>query len=116
MNNRNMAAKLAVSLMVCALMLLPAGCGGGSSSSTGSDFDVQSSTASGHSHSVRILAADLNSPPTAGANYTTTTTNGHFHVLNVTTQQLTDINNGLTVTLTTSITEGHTHTFTVTKP
>ncbi|MGE5809441.1 MAG: hypothetical protein ACM32I_09970 [Nitrospirota bacterium] len=93
----------------------------GSSSSSGSPtpangFSVQSSVTNNHTHNVTILFADLQAQPTGGVTYTSDGAT-HFHKIQLTQQQLADINNGGTDSVT-SIPDntGHSHEWTIKKP
>jgi hypothetical protein len=63
---------------------------------------------------VTVLATDLTTPPSAGVTYTTTLMNGHEHMVSLSAAQLTSIEAGQEVTVTSSST-GHTHAFMIMK-
>jgi hypothetical protein len=72
-----------------------------------SSFSVNSSVDQGHQHAVSFRDTDLSAPPAAGVVYTTSIPlaayiDNHTHTVSITSQQLTDINNGLIVTITSS--------------
>ena len=64
---------------------------------------------SGHSHTVTVPLSDLTS--TTGRSYTSTATD-HTHMVTLTAGQLSAINGGAAVTVTSSLNSGHTHAFT----
>jgi hypothetical protein len=106
-----------------ALLLIPivgvASCGGGSTSSGDNagcnGVDTVSTVVDAHTHAVCVLTSDLMAPPAAGATYTSTTTLSHSHTITLTTAQLTSINSGQTVTVTSSLADGHSHDFAIVK-
>ncbi len=67
----------------------------------------------GHSHFVCVPAADLESPPAAGATYETTNVGGHTHTIDLTMQQLASLAEGESVSVETSLVNGHTHAVTL---
>lgn len=72
---------------------------------------VTSSTVNGHSHSVTIPFSDP-----AGAsqvNYLSSATDGHSHVIALSSQQFADLKNGLKLQVTSTINNGHSHTWTI---
>ena len=100
------------------VILLPAtgwlSCGGGSSTSGGgnqSALTFTSSTDSGHSHTYQIMMSELSNPSTAGISRETSLVSGHTHVVALTQAELQSIQNGQTVTKTSTASSGHTHTF-----
>jgi hypothetical protein len=98
------------------LLLVPiAACG--SSSGSGSNCDGVSSTStvvSGHSHTVCVPASDLANPPAGGATYTTSGPDP-THTIALTAEQLTSIQQGHSVAVTTSTNGGHSHDFALAK-
>jgi hypothetical protein len=52
-------------------------------------------------------------PPASGASYTTSSADGHTHVVELSSEQLMGIAGGSNVTVTTSVTDAHSHTFTL---
>ncbi|MDD5773490.1 MAG: hypothetical protein PHX78_08525 [bacterium] len=123
MNQKNLLKILSI-LFIGIFLCLEAGCKSSSNSTSSSDtsgFQVTSSATNGHTHSVTILSADLASLPAAGATYTSTSSggsyysSGHTHTIFLSQQQLTAINSGSTVTVTSSVTESHTHDWVITK-
>ncbi len=79
-------------------------------------FQVISSANDYHTHSVEILFADITSPPSGGITYTSSSTLNHTHTINLSMQQLTGINSGSTVTVTSSADGSHSHNWVITKP
>jgi hypothetical protein len=77
-----------------------------------------SSVDNSHSHTVTIENAEVQSPLPAGISKTTSSVSGHTHSLTITQAQLTTVNGGGSVTITTGSSDvggTHTHTFTITK-
>ena len=109
-----------VSRATIALLLVPmAACSstsGASSNSTGgcSGLDTTSSVALGHTHTVCVLESDLTTPPSAGVTYTTSGPDP-THTVTLTAAQLSSINGGMAVTVTTSTAGGHDHQFVISK-
>jgi hypothetical protein len=101
------------------LLLVPiaAACSSSNSSSGGGSCDGVSSTSStdsGHSHTVCVPASDLASPPQSGATYTTSGPSP-THTMALTAAQLTSIQQGQSVAVTTSTDGGHSHSFMIAK-
>ncbi|MFN7956610.1 MAG: hypothetical protein U0610_33205 [bacterium] len=104
-------------------LLMPAAavlshCGNASTTNDGSDegFTITSSLASGHTHAIFLLLSDVASPPSTGLTYQSTTSSNHFHLVVVTQAQLTSIDEGAVVTVTSSVSDGHQHAFSIQKP
>jgi hypothetical protein len=115
------------------LVLTPiviAGCSGYGSSSTGTvtiDAGVcngvggQSTVVDSHSHSICVPTADLTAPPADGATYTSSDSSSHTHTLVLTSAQLTSIQNGQTVMVTSAAAvdpvnnDNHSHNWTLRK-
>lgn len=74
-----------------------------------------------HTHTLCVLTADLTSPPSAGVAYTTSNVGAHTHKVTLTAVNLTAINAGQAVTVTSTTdpdpTNGmvHSHNFTIQK-
>ena len=91
---------------------------GGDSVIAGSDdesFTLVSTSASGHTHSVRILFSDVNAPPASGKTLTTSSTT-HSHTLTLSQADFQALGSGDTLTRTTSSVSSHSHTFAITVP
>jgi hypothetical protein len=119
MERRAFLVGLGLAVLAAPVLTLP-GCGGGGDSSTSptpppDGFDVQSSTDLAHSHSVRVLNADLANPP-SGVTYTSTTVSAHVHMISLSGTQLAAIQGGQTVTVNSNLTSGHRHSWTIRKP
>ena len=90
---------------------------GGSCAGTESTSTVEFA----HTHTVCVLTADLTSPPSAGVAYTTSNVGSHTHKVTLTAVNLTAINSGQAVTVTSTTdpdpTNGmvHSHNFTIQK-
>jgi len=122
MDRREFFIRVGESVIAVPMALMAVSCddgynsGGTGPSDTNDGFNVTSLTASGHTHSVEVLYADLSSPPANGVTYGSTTVGGHSHSITLTQQQLTTINGGSSVTVTSTNSEGHTHGWTVDRP
>ena len=104
-----------VSRATITLLLVPiAACGAGSGATSGaggcSGVSSTSSVTLGHTHTVCVLEADLTSPPSGGVTYTTSGPDP-THTITLTAAQLSSINGGQSITVTTSTSGGHTHQF-----
>jgi hypothetical protein len=93
--------------------------GDGGGSCTG--LDPTSSVVDDHTHTVCVPSTDLESPPSAGATYTTsppesggTVIAGALHTVTLTAAQLSMIQAGQSLTVTTSTDGGHDHQFVLT--
>jgi hypothetical protein len=121
MDRREFLIGLGIALVAGPAAISLSGCGKSSSSETpaapADSFIVASSVDLGHSHNITFPLADLANPPSGGKTYHSD--GSHIHDITLTQQQLTDINNGLTVGPVTSTFSGsptHTHTWTIKKP
>ena len=88
---------------------------GGTGTSNVASFSVTSTISGGHTHSVKILFADVNAPPAGGKSLTTSTTT-HFHTLTLSQADFQALSNGQTLTRDTSTDSSHKHTFSITVP
>jgi hypothetical protein len=66
-----------------------------------------------HDHNLCVPTTDLTAPPAAGVTYTTSFNDGHDHTVALTQAQLTSIEGGTAVTVTTS--SPYPHNFTISK-
>jgi len=72
-------------------------------------------------HMVCVLTSDLTNPPAGGGTYTTINVSSHTHTVMLTKDQLTMIESGATVMITSSSTvdpldgRAHTHAFSIVK-
>ena len=73
-----------------------------------------SSNEQGHTHTITIDKTEIEAPPAAGISRQTSA-NGHTHTFTMTAAELTNVNNGSSVGVTTSDSNGHSHTFTIQK-
>jgi hypothetical protein len=102
----------AITLAAAAL----AGCGGSETNPPAAAISTtvvasQADTTS-HSHSVTVPFTDYPATPADSVHqYRSSDSGGHSHVIALTGQQLTDLSNGLRVTVTSSSANGHTHTW-----
>ena len=100
-------------LMVTVAIIAAPGCG----SSASGDLTVTSSVVGGHSHQITIAGTDIRTPPPGQKVIISTAvgTPSHTHTVTLTTQDYTDIGNGLPVTKTSSTDAGHSHDFSIIK-
>ncbi len=105
------------------------GCSGGALQGPGSDgggscdglFEASTSTpdplagGQGHIHTVCVPTSDLTSPPSGAMTYVTSISLDHTHTVTLSQAQLSQIEAGQTVTVTTSNNGMHTHMFSIAK-
>jgi len=72
---------------------------------------ARSSSVQGHAHDVCVPKSDLASPPAHASSYVTTTVKGHAHLVSIESTQLSAIQRGERVHLTTAMEAGHVHAF-----
>ena len=119
MNRRHFIIRAGKSFPVIAGALYVVGCdsdsndGGNNNPPAGMSISVTSSAASGHTHNADVPEADLNS--TSSRSYSSSDSNGHQHTVTLSAAQLNSIENGASVTVTSSNISGHTHQFTFQK-
>jgi hypothetical protein len=100
------------------LTLQACGGGGGSGSGPGFGAGCNATTISGHSgHALNVPTADLTL--TASKNYSIKGTADHDHIVTLSAQNLADMKNGRSVTVTSSLIDAapygsHSHTLTIT--
>jgi hypothetical protein len=107
------------------LLMVPlaplAGCSSSSSGSTADSgapapcdgIEDTSTVTNNHTHTLCTLTSDLENPPAAGVDYTTSFNAGHSHTVTLTQAQLQSIESGGSVTVTTS--SPYPHNFTISK-
>jgi hypothetical protein len=115
------------------LFLVPVAAACGSSSGSGAaagdgdgggacvGLDPTSSVVDDHTHTVCVPATDLENPPSGGATYTTSPPEsagaviaGALHTVALTSAQLSMVQTGQSLTVTTSTDGGHNHQFVLT--
>lgn len=120
MDRREFLIGLGAALIVAPAAVVLGGCGKSSSDNTsapstqGTTFTIVSSVVFDHAHTVTILFTDLTNPTSPGITYQSD--GSHVHQITLTQQQLTDINNGGTITVTSTVVNNHTHDWTIKKP
>jgi mono/diheme cytochrome c family protein len=77
---------------------------------------VTSQTVSAHTHTVTIPFTDISAAPVADLQYRSSVSSGHSHVIALSKQQIIDLNNGMRLSLTSSVPDSvvsvsHTHTW-----
>ena len=95
------------------LTLIPMACGDEVLEPVACTGVASSATSAGHTHSMCVSQADLDSPPAGGRTYATSLSEGHTHTVTLTAEQLASIAGGGTVQVTSSNDSGHTHPFTI---
>src|SRR5450631_639618 len=108
-------------LVVAALSVMQSGCGDGGTNAPAVKLTastvVSSTDSSAHQHSVSIPFIDVTASPAAGGyQYRSDTVGGHSHVIALSQQQMTDLSNGMQLTLTSSTSSSgasHTHTWNI---
>ena len=114
---RGLAGRLVV-MFLAALFL--SGCGSDRSdnvytrddhNNTDMGFTAESTEENSHLHTIWIWYANLSNPPANGALYTSSDASGHNHAIFLSEQQLTEMNNGNTEIVTSSIVQDHFHTW-----
>jgi len=111
--------KVFVILTIAGLSAMQFGCGEGSETNVPAVkltvSAVVSSTDSAHQHSVSIPFVDVSASPVAtGYQYRSDTAVGHSHVIALSQQQMIDLNNGMQLTVVSSVPSSgvsHTHTW-----
>jgi len=108
------------SIIVIALSAMQFACGGGETNAPAVKLtasSVASTTDSGHAHNVSIPFIDVSATPAAaGYQYRTDTVSGHSHVIALSSQQMSDLSNGMQLTLVSSAPSSgapHTHTWSI---
>jgi drug/metabolite transporter (DMT)-like permease len=101
-------------------ILLLVGCSSSSSNNPPSTTQTFGSTSAlGHSHSVVMNRADIDTPPAAGIALVTSSASNHSHSFAMTADQLRAVAGGSTVTVVSGSTDGgagaHTHSFSIAK-
>jgi hypothetical protein len=110
---RNARRYCIAALVLCVFLIQ--GCGGNSNVTTGNlnnvtvstaprDLTLASSIDDNHRHSLTVPEKDLSSPPIQGVSYQSTWELNHQHYVLLSLDDLTTINNGGTVTVTSSLT------------
>lgn len=106
-------------VLACVALLAWYGCSSSSSPSAPSTPSTShrftSSVAAGHTHTVTIAKAEVETPPVSGISEETSISSGHSHTFTMTEAQLLSVKGGGTEVITTSVVSGHSHTFTITK-
>lgn len=119
MERRKFLIGLGITLIAGPAVISLKGCGGGSSSDNAAapanGFSVTSNPDNtGHTHNVTILLTDLTAPPAGGKTYTSD--GSHQHQITLSQQQLTDVNNGGSDSVTSTFVAGHSHEWAIRKP
>jgi hypothetical protein len=116
LNRREFVSRATVALLLVPIAAACSSGGGGSSDSTNScaGLNPTSSVALNHTHTVCILDTDLANPPAAGVTYVTSSPDP-THTVSLTAAQLSSINGGTSVTVTTSTEGNHSHQFVISK-
>ncbi len=83
---------------------------------TSGSFTINSSVDGGHSHSVDILYANVDTPPANDQTITSSTAGSHTHQITLTPTNYQSIKAGQTVQKTSTVDGGHSHTFSIKTP
>lgn len=78
------------------------------------DRTFSSSSENGHSHTITLQKAEVETPPAAGINRATSSS-GHTHNFVMTQAELQTVLGGGSAVITVSLADAHIHTFTITK-
>jgi mono/diheme cytochrome c family protein len=110
--------KVLVFFVVAALSTMQFGCGDDETNAPAVKLTastVSSSATNAHQHNVSIPFVDISAAPVAGGyQYRSDTVNGHSHVIALSQLQVVDLNNGMQLTLVSSVPNlgtSHTHTW-----
>jgi hypothetical protein len=118
MDRRKFLIGLGMALIAGPAVISLKGCGSSSSDNAAAPANGFSVTSNpdntGHTHNVAIPLADLATPPSGGATYTSD--GSHTHQITLTQQQLTEINNGASDTVRSTVVNNHSHEWTIRKP
>lgn len=74
-----------------------------------------SNTVDGHTHTVTLEKSEIENPPDGGISKNTSYSGGHTHTFSMTQQQLMDVKNGQTVTVSDSVVSNHQHDYDISK-
>lgn len=77
---------------------------------------VNSSSSSGHTHSVSVLLSDIDNPPTMERTITTSRNSSHTHRITLTENDFVKLANMETITKTSTTDDSHSHTFSIKVP
>lgn len=77
---------------------------------------VNSSSNSGHTHSVFVLLSDIDNPPTMEITITTSRNSSHTHRITLTENDFVKLANMETITKTSTTDSSHSHTFSIKVP
>ncbi|MHB8093759.1 MAG: hypothetical protein ACYDH0_02345 [Candidatus Aminicenantales bacterium] len=79
------------------------------------DRTFSSSSENGHTHTITLQKAEVETPPASGINRATSSSSGHTHNFVMTQAELQTVLGGGSVVITVSLVDAHVHSFTVTK-
>lgn len=101
------------------LIMLGVGCSSDNPTSPetpgGDQRSFTSTTVQGHTHNVTINRSEIENPPQDGITKTTTSGGGHTHSFSMTQQQLLNVRDGQTITITDSTVSGHSHDYQISR-
>ena len=119
MERRTFIVKAGV-LFSLPLVITEIGCDsyGGSDDVTAppNSITVNSSSSSGHTHSISVLLSDIDDPPTMERTITTSRSSSHTHTITLTENDFVRLANMETITKTSTIDDSHSHTFSIKVP
>lgn len=118
MSTKRILAVISGAALLALLVVGVTGCGSSTTPSVTS-HTFTSATVNGHSHTVVIDKADVQTPPALGLTETTSSSLSHTHTFDMTQAQLMTVNSGTAVVITTGTTDAagglHAHDFTISK-
>ena len=121
MERREFLIRAGLALVAAPAVLSITACGGDGGTTpapvAAADFAVTSTSVGGHTHDITVKKTDLEAG--VQVTYLTTNSNNHTHNVTLAVADITNINNNLTVTVTSDTGNGavpHTHNFSIKKP
>ena len=119
LNRREFLKAGTVTLLLIPISRSLSGCGssgpGGPSGPACSGVSSVSTVVLAHSHTLCVPATDLTAPPAGGRTYNTDPAGApsHFHMVTLSQADLTSLNAGQSVNVSTTTVDGHTHDYAI---
>ncbi len=88
----------------------------GPAGSDADSFTVNSTSSSGHIHSVKVSRSDVDNPPTMQLTLTTSRSSSHTHRITLTESDFVKLANMETIVKTSTTDDSHSHTFSIKVP
>jgi len=98
------------------LIITEIGCGSDDVTAPPNSITANSSSSSGHTHSVSVLLSDIDNPPTMELTITTSRNSSHTHRITLTENDFVRLANMETITKTSTTDDSHSHTFSIKVP